>query len=340
MIEGRYFPPGSSRVVAASLSGDAERLMLRLADEMEASEPVIASVSDPVAGVPRKITFADGGVFEAPLGADVDGFLKTGGSFFARLMRLEGHPGFVAAAAVVTMGLIFVVYRFGVPLLASGAALVTPQPIIVAMDRGTLETVDRTVFSPTELAEERQKALRDMFGELAQIAGGGGPALRLELRQGGMLGANALALPGGTIIVTDELVGLARSDDEIAGVIAHEIGHVRERHSLQQIYRVLGIGFMVGMIGGDASQLVDDVIVQASALQTLVYSREFETHADLYSVGLMAKAGRDPLAFVGLLDRVVEGAGDSDETGWFSTHPGTKDRRDAVRQRVDELRGQ
>lgn len=340
MIEGRYFPPGSSRVVAASLSGVPERLVLRLTDETEALEPVIVSVSDPVAGVPRKITFADGGVFEAPLGADVDGFLKTGGSFFARLMRLEGHLGFVAAAAVVTMGLIFVVYRFGVPLLASGAALVTPQPIIVAMDRGTLETVDRTVFSPTELAEERQKALHDMFGELAQIAGDDGPALRLELRQGGMIGANALALPGGTIIVTDELVGLARSDDEIAGVIAHEIGHVRERHSLQQIYRVLGIGFMVGLIGGDASQLVDDVIVQASALQTLVYSREFETHADLYSVGLMTQAGRDPLAFVGLLDRVVEGAGGSDETGWFSTHPGTKDRREAVRQRVEELRGQ
>ncbi|WPZ13351.1 M48 family metallopeptidase [Nitratireductor rhodophyticola] len=337
MIDGRYFPPGSSRAVAASLAGGPGRLALKREDEPQAQAVVLMSVSDPLAGVPRKLTFADGGVFEAPLEADVDGFLNTGGSFFARLTRLEANLGLVAAAAVVTVGLVFAIYRFGIPLLASGAAAITPPPIVAAMDRGTLETVDRVVFSPSELDEGRKQELQAMFDELAGFADDAGPALKLQLRRGGAIGANALALPGGTIVVTDELVALAASDDEIAGVIAHEIGHVRERHSLQQIYRVLGIGFMVGLIGGDASQLVDDVVTQASALQTLVYSREFETHADLYSVALMARAGRDPLAFVDLLDRIVRAVGGSDETGWLATHPGTKDRREAVRKRVEEL---
>ncbi|WP_295806438.1 M48 family metallopeptidase [uncultured Nitratireductor sp.] len=339
MIKGRYFPAGSARVVAASLSGTRDRLVLHLENEPDAADAKLTSVSDPIAGVPRKLTFADGGVFEAPLGADVDGLLKTGGTFFARLTRLEANLGLVAAVAVVTIGLVFAAYRFGIPLLASGAAAITPAPVVAAMDRGTLETVDRAVFSPSQLNAGRRRKLQAMFEELSQLAGDDGPALRLELRQGGMIGPNALALPGGTIIVTDELVGLAASDDEIAGVMAHEIGHVRERHSLQQIYRVLGIGFMVGLVGGDASQLVDDVVTQASALQALVYSREFETHADLYSVGLMVKAGRDPLAFVGLLDRIVRDAGGSGETGWLATHPGTKDRREAVRKRAEALDG-
>ena len=60
------------------------------------------------------------------------------------------------------------------------------------------------------------------------------------------------ALPGGTVILTDQLVALAKNDDEIAGVLAHEIGHVKHRHSLKQLYRVLGIGFMISVIGGDS----------------------------------------------------------------------------------------
>ncbi|EKF41056.1 peptidase M48 Ste24p [Nitratireductor indicus C115] len=340
MIEGRYFPPASSAVTSAVLSGTPEALRLQETGGQEPMMPVLQSVSDPVAGVPRKFTFADGGVFEAAPGADVDGFLGTHKSFFSRLTRFEANLKYIALAAMVTIGLLFVAYRHGIPLLASGAAVMTPAPIVAAIDFGTLETVDRTLFEPTELPEKRQEALRALFAELSFAAGKKGPPLQLLLRKGGKtIGANAIALPGGTIIVTDELVTLAATDDEIAGVMAHEIGHVRERHSLQQIYRVLGIGFMVALVGGDASQLVDDVVTQASAVQTLVYSREFETSADLYSVDLMSRVGRDPVSFVDLLDRIGKDDEAAQETYWFSTHPGMKERRAAVEKKIRELAG-
>lgn len=340
MIEGRYFPPASSAVTPAVLSGTPEALLLQVSEGQAPMMPVLLSVSDPVAGVPRKVTFADGGVFEAALSADVDGFLGTRTSFFSRLARFEANLKYIALAAMVTVGLLFIAYRHGIPLLASGAAVMTPAPIVAAIDFGTLETVDRTLFEPTELPEKRQDELHELFAELSAAAGKKGPPLQLLLRRGGKtIGANAIALPGGTIIVTDELVTLAAADDEIAGVMAHEIGHVRERHSLQQIYRVLGIGFMVGLVGGDAGQLVDDVVTQASALQTLVYSREFETSADLYSVGLMRQVGRDPVSFVDLLDRIGKDDEAAKETYWFSTHPGTKERRATVERRVRELTG-
>ncbi|EKF17889.1 M48 family metallopeptidase [Nitratireductor pacificus] len=330
MIKGRYFPPGSSRAVDASLRRTEQGLVLARDEEDAApqSDPVL--VSDPLGGVPRKLTFADGGVFEAPHDADIDLLLRRRGGFFARLARLEKSLAFAGAAAVAVIGLLFLIYRFGIPLLAAGAAAVTPPVIVAAMDRGTLETVDRTVLSPTALDEEAQARLHRIFAELVALAEPEGPQLRLLLREGGVIGANALALPGGTIIVTDDLVDLAESDDEIAGVMAHEIGHVRERHSLKQVYRVLGIGFMVGVIGGDAGQLVDDVVAQAAAFQTLIYARGFEADADRFSVGLMVAAGRDPTAFVDLLDRIAADSGDAGETGWLSTHPGTLDRRAAV----------
>jgi predicted Zn-dependent protease len=160
----------------------------------------------------------------------------------------------------------------------------------------------------------------------------------LEFRDGGRLGANAIALPGGTIILTDQLVALAKSEDEIAGVLAHEIGHVTERHSLRQIYRALGIGFMAAVIIGDTSQLLDNVIAQAAVLDTLSYSRQFERDADAKSVELMTAAGRDPVAFISLLDRIFEKAGvDSDDAGWLSTHPGNENRREEVQKKIDAL---
>ncbi|MCG6857196.1 MAG: M48 family metallopeptidase [Salaquimonas sp.] len=341
MIEGRYFPPGESRAMPARLWGAAGDLRLAVGDSDEVLHPRLAHLSDRLANVPRKFSFGDGAVFEAAPEADVDGFLDTHHSFFSRLSRLEANWRFVAVAAVVTIGLLFSIYRFGMPLAASAAAAVTPSVVSAAMERGTLETVERVFFSKSKLSEDDQARVHRLFDELVETskgeAGLKGANLRVLLRDGGVVGANALALPGGTVIVTDQLVKLAKSDDEIAGVIAHEIGHVAGRHSLKQVYRVLGIGFMIGVIGGDASQIVDDFVTQASALQTLAYTRAFEAEADAHSVRLMMKDGRDPTAFVDLLDRMAKKHPGAKKTGWLSTHPGTEDRRDAVEKLAKEL---
>ena len=342
MIEGRYFLPGSSRSQPARLWGVSGDLRLAVEGDEQVLHPVLEQVSDRLANVPRKLTFADGTVFEAPPEADVDSFLDTHRNFFSRLSRLEADWRIAAVAAVLTLALLLSIYRYGLPLAASAAAAVTPPAVSTAMERGTLQAVERVFFSPTKLDEEDQTRLQSLFDELTGLAaekhGTGGPTLRLLMRDGGPVGANALALPGGTIIVTDQLVKLAESDDEIAGVIAHEIGHVTGRHSLKQVYRILGVGFMIGVIGGDSSQIVDDFVTQASALQTLSYSRGFEAEADADSVALMVEAGRDPTAFVDLLDRIGKKAGrGSKKTGWLSTHPGTDDRREAVEKLAREL---
>jgi predicted Zn-dependent protease len=159
----------------------------------------------------------------------------------------------------------------------------------------------------------------------------------LILRDGGRLDANAFALPGGTIVVTDQLVKLAQSEDEYAGVLAHEIGHVQNRHQLQQIYRLLGISFMIGLIGGDSSQIIDQVIGQAATLQSLAYSREFENDADKRSVEIMVKAGRNPVAFVALLERITKDIPGTKRTNWLSTHPGNEDRRKSVTEIAKSL---
>ncbi len=337
MIEGRYYPPGSARALPARIWRTDSELRLSVEGQPDVLHPVIESISDHLARVPRKIAFADGGTFEAPAESPVEELLERPHGFFSILNRLEANWRVVAIAAVLTIGLLAALYRWGIPLAASAAAIVTPEAVLTAMDKGALETVDRIFFGPSRISDARRNEVSAVFDDIKRAIGAPRPKLHLLFRQGKRIGANAVSLPGGTVVITDELIDLAKSDDEIGGVLAHEIGHYEGRHALRQIYRIAGIAFMLSVIGGDTSQIVDNVVGQLTALQTLSYSRDFETDADRRSVELMVKAGRNPLAFVGLLERLTEKMGGSGETGWLSTHPGTKDRRKSVEEQAREL---
>ena len=330
MIDGRYFSPLQSGSLPARLWGVSGDLRLQVEGEAQVRCPRLVLLSDKLGAVPRKFTFADGSVFEAPAQADVDSLMASHGSFFSMLSRLEASRSFVAFAAIGVLLLLTGTYRFGVPLMASGAAAITPSIAVELMEQGTLQTLDKLFFSPAAIDAGRQREVQAVFDDLAKVSRQSEPPLQLLFRDGGPIDANALALPGGTIVITDQLIRLATNDDEIAGVLAHEIGHVQNRHQLKQIYRLLGISFMIGLIGGDSSQIIDQVVGQAAAIQSLAYTREFEADADRRSVEIMSEAGRNPLAFVALLDRITKGSPGSKNTGWLSTHPGTDDRRQSV----------
>ena len=335
-LDGRYYPPGNSGSLDASLHDEKGQLVVTLLDGGKV--PVTFShLSDRLGKVPRKIYFSDGSVFECADNDGVDLAFGKDRHFFTRMSRWERSWKFVLAATVLTVVLLVAFYRVGIPAIANLAAQLTPTPVLVAIDAGASDTIDRVMFSESKMEASRKQELTQLFNEVAAASGHEQPPLKLLFRDGGRIGANALALPGGTVILTDQMDALVESEDEIAGVFAHEIGHIAERHALRQIYRVLGLTFMISLIGGDSGQIVEEVLGQLVLVENFSYTRAFEMAADAYSVRVMQKAGRDPKAFIELLDRVFEEAGlDADaETNWFDTHPGNKDRR----QQVEDLIG-
>lgn len=337
-LEGRYFVPDSSFSHPASLEMRDGSLVVTIRETGQTHMPEFAELGDRLGNVPRKILFDDGSVFECPDNDAVDRAFHRELSFFSRMSRWEASWKFIVFACLATVAVVFGLYRYGLPVAANLAAWATPSGVVATIDRSTLDTVDRLVFKPTSLDEDEQERYRSVFAELRSAAGLGDGDTRLLFRDGGKLGANAVALPGGTVILTDQLAQLAKHDDEIAGVLAHEIGHVTGRHSLRQVYRALGIGFMVAVILGDTSQLLDNIVSQLALLDTLSYSRKFENEADGTSVMIMNETGRNPLAFMDLIDRVFEEAGvENEQSGWLSTHPGNRERREEVIRRIDEL---
>lgn len=128
--------------------------------------------------------------------------------------------------------------------------------------------------------------------------------------------ANAVALPGGRIYVFEGLIGKAENADELAGIIAHEIGHVANRDGTRSVLQAAGLSFLFGMLLGDFVG-GSAVVIGARAVLRSSYSRDVEAAADRYGLGLMNRLGANPRALGTILSR-ISGA----------NHPGVEILRD------------
>ena len=116
--------------------------------------------------------------------------------------------------------------------------------------------------------------------------------------------ANAVALPGGHIYVFEGLLVKSESADEVAGIIAHEIGHVAHRDGMRSLLQSAGLSFMFGMLLGDFVGGTA-VVIGARAVLRSSYTREVESAADRYAVDLMNRAGGDQRALAVVLNRIA-----------------------------------
>lgn len=340
---GRWHPPGSSLASPAALSATGKTLLVSL--DGEARDPVAVNdlsrvdVSARVGRIPRRITFANGSLFETEDNDAVDLWLRSHRrvGFVHELERF--HPRLIGVVLAIFL-LAGLIYRFAVPALVEVAVLVTPPVVTQWMASGTLLSLDRTVFSESDLPETKRREISDAFASVAAVSARGVEGYKLNFRRGGPIGPNAFALPDGSLVITDELVELAAGDlDMITGVLAHEIGHVEREHSLRQLYRAAGTAGLIMLIAGDIGSAGEDIMTNGAALLALSYSRDAESEADRVSVELMTKAGRDPAAINRFFRLIEEKYAMQDDSSFLSTHPGTGERRKAIEDYAKEFSG-
>ena len=139
--------------------------------------------------------------------------------------------------------------------------------------------------------------------------------------------ANAIALPGGRVYVFQGIISKAETPDELAGVIAHEMGHIAHRDGVRAVMQAAGLSFLFGMLIGDFSGGGAAVIAMRTVMQS-AYSRETESAADAYGAMLIAKLGRDPRALGTILTRIAGSPGPLATI--LLSHPEAKDRAAAI----------
>ena len=156
---------------------------------------------------------------------------------------------------------------------------------------------------------------------------------------------NAFAIPGGKVFVTRGLLALPINEDELAGVIGHEIIHSNNRHGMKNT-SVLGVivsipGYIVGALLGPAGQIVASPFLAGGQLLQADYSRGFEKEADKEGVVLSAKAGYDPLELAVILARLSTEielmTGEAETKNYFASHPFTPKRVEYIHKKSKDL---
>lgn len=255
-------------------------------------------------------------------------------------------PLLLGVLAVVAVGLVAFL-RYGTPWAAAQLTQHVPLGWELSLSQQALAQVDQRWLRPSRLPPERQAALRERFAELLSHLtpslkrySGYTPRYDLQFRRG--LGPNAFALPGGTLVMTDELVESAARqglpDDALLGVLAHEIGHVEHRHGTRLLVEqgVLNVG--LGLALGDVSNVV---AMTGTLLTGLAYRRQHENESDCFALALMARAQRPTAPMADLLLGLSQGEPAARRTGqapargglgdWLSTHPATPQRAELLK---------
>ena len=237
----------------------------------------------------------------------------------------ENAPGRRGVAAIVGWSIaaavsIVAVVLFGLPLIADRLVPLLPE----AFERRLGEVADsqiKTVFNAKTCDNAAgQKAFVKLVTAIRESAG-----LDTSVQSGVLSSSipNAFALPGGKIYVFDGLLAKADNADEIAGVLAHELGHLKHRDSMRGLIRDGSTSFLIGLLFGDITG--SSVLIFGSrTLVTSSHSREAETNADGFAIDVMHRLGRPAKPTGELLLRVTgkEGKGLS----IISSHPLSEDR--------------
>ena len=152
---------------------------------------------------------------------------------------------------------------------------------------------------------------------------------------------NAFCLPGGKMVVYTGLLKKAKTAEQVAGVLSHEMAHAIKRHGLQRITESLGIVVAIELMIGDVGGLVAIGVELGKSAALTSYSRELETEADIVGVQLLHAAAIDPLELAGFFEMLKDEGNDLPAAmRWLSTHPEHEARIATVRGALAKLGAQ
>ena len=333
-ITGEYFEALSSRGRKASLKPEGDHLSVYAGGDRIAGDLRLESMQDN-----RVLHFECGRQFIADEVLGREFRLRHLGKTERFIRWLEQFSLRRALLLVVLVVSALALYR--VLLSTAGGLIVAGLPHSLEREIGenTYLAMKRTVFEETELPESVRSRL--VGGAWALSGHMDLPDVpEIHFHSSGFFGPNALAFPGGPIVVTDELVNLLDDDEEILAVIAHELAHVRERHSLRQIVDIVGMTAIAAILFGADESLIEEATAVLINARVLRNSRDYEKEADLIALEVIRDLGMDEMSLHSAISKLIGYSCGRDPAGadleeclegdefpdWLSTHPAGAER--------------
>jgi Zn-dependent protease with chaperone function len=348
MMTAHYFDGRNARLHPVRLNVEAGKLLLSSAG-FERSYPLAAvALSEPFAAASAVLRLPDGGSCEVA-GDDRRQLLESLGYRKSAVERWQARWPAVLLALVLLIALLALLYFRGLPLAAQRLADALPPSADASIGRTALATLEkRGILTRSRLSDQR-------IAEVLALLPRALPPhprvpVRLLVRNAPAIGANAMALPDGTIVMTDWMVRLVQNSsneltdegkEQLIAVLGHEVGHIERRHTARVLAGSSLTAALSASLFGDFSAVAAGLPALFSQME---YSRRMESEADDYALGVLRRNRIRVQAFIDVLGKLERQHEASASTpGWMkagmsylSTHPATEERIDALQDAAAE----
>jgi Zn-dependent protease with chaperone function len=314
-------------ILALSGAGAHAQLQVRAAGHEQLLLLRQVTIGERVGATNRLLGLPDGASLEVLDNPAFDAALQGCGVRTAEqgIGRLENRWRYALIIGTSALVAVVLFLKFGLPALSTRAVALIPPSADAYIGQDTLRVLDKATFKPSGLAAARQAQLRREFAEITHDYPWSGTPPVLVFRTGGSIGANAIALPSGVVVLTDELVAVSKDDDELRGVLAHEVGHVVHRHAMRMLVQSSASTLILAGVFGDVSGAAPLTAAAPAIVVNAAYSRDFERQADDFAFQWMARHRISPAHLGDLLERLRDSHG-GDSAGFLASHPDIAER--------------
>lgn len=230
--------------------------------------------------------------------------------------------GWTVLAALASIPIMYAVFIWGIPSLARPITAAIPLSWEIQLGQFVQEevTAGKPVCNNPKLIHAVESILTALTNSIDRLP------YQFQVTVVDSPVVNAMAAPGGYVMVFRGLLQDAASPEEFAGVLAHEIQHILLRHTMHLIVRHVSMAFVIAALSGDASGMVAYALQAAQTLQTLSYSRDAEDQADEQGFQLLQQAKINPEGMITFFAKLGKEQPANDVLRYLSTHPATQDR--------------
>jgi Zn-dependent protease with chaperone function len=333
MIDAIYFDGKSGKPHPVKIAFQSNNIVIQQQDGNVVRHPLAnCYVDEGFKGAAQRIDLGAGAVLEVKDKAELQKSLDAQGLKLGMVQKAQNSWAWVAASVAAFIGVLALSYFILIPFGAKHVASWLPVSVDKMIGDQSWPVVESQMFKASKLPAERQKEITDKFAEVTSKLSATDksiPQYQLFFRTS-QIGPNAVAIPGGRLVMTDELVALSKDDNALIGVLLHELGHIKNRHSMRNIIQATAISAIVSLWLGDVSAIVATV---PTMMATMKYSRDLETEADDFAISSL-KALKIPGQAVGdifvAMEKAHGGSGGQEKKdnveSILSSHPVTAER--------------
>lgn len=327
-FKANYFGNLNSQRKSVTVEVDEDEIHIDFGD----GETLIYSttniqISSRVGNTARWITLHDESQLESTDNDEIDALftqhLHTRNQF---VHELESSWKYILSCLLIVVVFSWGFTFHGVPMLAKHVAFTLPPDLHQTLEQETLEVLDDWLFTASQLPIERQNELQEEFQRiLKQLNIDKERPYKLLFRHSDIMKANAFALPYGAVVFTDDMVKLAKTDDELMAVLVHEIGHIENRHAMRRAVQSSVLPLVIMAITGDSTTATTVIAALPTILIESGYSQQFEYEADDFAKSYLKEHNLSGKPLADLLARLAQKY-PSDTPSFISTHPPTEER--------------